>query len=57
MKRLAQTVSVLALAATIAPALMFFADWLSLDLMKAWMLLAMVLWFIAAPMWIQVKPK
>jgi hypothetical protein len=57
MKRLAQAVSVLALAATIAPALMFCADWLSLDSLKAWMLLAMALWFIAAPMWIQVKPK
>jgi hypothetical protein len=57
MKRLAQAVSALALAATILPAFLFFTDRLPLDSMKTWMLLSTVLWFATAPMWIQIKPK
>jgi len=57
MKRLAQAVSALALAATILPAFLFFTDRLPLDSMKTWMLVSTVLWFATAPMWIQIKPK
>jgi hypothetical protein len=47
----ARLVSLLALAATIGPALLFFGDQFTLDQTKAWMLAAAVLWFATAPIW------
>ncbi len=40
MKRIAQIISYLALAATLLPAVLFFADKLELPLAKLWMLVA-----------------
>ncbi len=57
MKKLAQALSAAALIATIVPPCMFFADALSLSSMKTWMLYSMVLWFVAAPLWMQIKPN
>ncbi len=56
MKKLAQIISALALITTIVPPLLFFADVLPLASMKAWMLISMVVWFLAAPMWMQIRP-
>ena len=56
MKKLAQVISALALVATIVPPLMFFADALSLASMKVSMLVSMLVWYGAAPLWMQIKP-
>jgi hypothetical protein len=55
MKRIAQVISYLALAATLLPALLFFADKLELPLAKLWMLAAAVVWFVATPLWMEHK--
>jgi hypothetical protein len=55
MKRAAQIVSYLALAATLLPALLFFADRLELPVVKLWMLAAAVVWFVATPLWMEHK--
>jgi hypothetical protein len=47
----ARIVSLLALAATIAPALLFFNGRATLEEVKLWMLLATVVWFLTAPLW------
>ncbi len=57
MKKLAQFISVLALLATILPPLLFFADQLSLERTKTWMLGAMLLWYLSTPFWMKIKPK
>ncbi len=57
MKKLAQLISVLALLATIVPPLLFFTDQLSLERTKAWMLGAMLLWYLSTPFWMKIKPK
>jgi len=46
----------LALGATILPSLLFFADRISLAQAKTWMLIAMVVWYVSTPWWMQVKP-
>jgi hypothetical protein len=51
MKAVTRTVSMLALVATIAPPVMFFAGWIDLDTTKLWMLGATVAWFVATPFW------
>jgi hypothetical protein len=51
MKTLARAVSWLALAATLAPAIAYFAGGIGLPHMKAWMLAAAVAWFAATPYW------
>jgi hypothetical protein len=51
MKTAAKVVSALALAATIGPSLLFFAGSLELAQMKAWMLVATLVWFAATPLW------
>ena len=51
MRILARLVSWLALAGTILPPLLFFADGMSLDQAKWLMLLATVAWFAATPWW------
>lgn len=55
MKTAAQIVSWLALAGTLLPALLFAGDQMSLDSAKAWMLAAMVAWFVATPCWMERK--
>lgn len=47
----ARFVSWFALAGTIVPSMLFFADRLPLERMRLWMLLATVVWFAAAPLW------
>jgi hypothetical protein len=53
MRRAAQIASWLALAGTIVPALCFFAGRLDLNQVKAWMLAATVVWFVATPLWME----
>jgi hypothetical protein len=55
MKRLAQLVSLVALAGTLVPSCLFFAGTLSLEAMQRWMLDAALLWFIATPFWMEHK--
>ncbi len=53
MKRVAQLISYLALAATLLPAVLFFADKLDLPTVKLWMLAAALVWFAATPLWME----
>jgi hypothetical protein len=53
MKRIAQIVSYLALAATLLPALLFFNDKLDLPSAKLWMLVAALVWFALTPLWME----
>jgi hypothetical protein len=53
MRRAAQIVSWISLAATILPPLLFFADRMTLDAVKLWMLVATVAWFVATPLWME----
>jgi hypothetical protein len=55
MKRIAQAVSLVALAGTLAPPCLFFAGVLDLAAMQRWMLDAAILWFIATPFWMEHK--
>ncbi|MCX6899583.1 MAG: hypothetical protein NT105_12910 [Verrucomicrobia bacterium] len=55
MKRIAEILSWIALAVTLAPACLFFVDKLDLAQAQAWMLVATVLWFIATPFWMEHK--
>ena len=49
----AQVVSLLALAGTIAPAVLFFLDRMDLGMVHTTMLLATVVWFVSAPLWME----
>ncbi len=53
MKTVAQLLSWLGLALTLGPACLFFADTLSLDGAKAWMVVGTVVWFAATPVWMK----
>ncbi len=55
MKRIAQVVSYLALAATLLPPVLYFADRIDLPTAKACMLAAALVWFIATPLWMEHK--
>ena len=55
MKTLAQCVSWCALAGLACAAGLFFVDRLDLAATKQWMLLATVLWFATAPLWMEHK--
>ena len=55
MRRAAQIASFVALAGTIVPALLFFADQMDLDRVKTWMLASTFLWFVATPLWMERK--
>ena len=57
MKRIAQIVSILALAGTLLPAMLFFYDRMNLPAVKTWMIIPTVLWFISAPLWMEHKVK
>ncbi|MCX7008263.1 MAG: hypothetical protein NTY53_13620 [Kiritimatiellaeota bacterium] len=54
-KRIGQLLSALALAGTIVPPCLFFADKLTLAAMQPWLLGAAVLWFVTAPLWMEHK--
>ncbi len=56
MRLAAQIVSLIALAASIVPSILYFTDRMSLDRMKLVMLIATVVWFIATPLWMGRKP-
>ena len=56
-RRVAQTLSVIALVGTLGPACLFFADRLSLAGTQQWMLAATVLWFITTPLWMEHGAK
>ena len=51
MRSIAKAVSVVALAGTLLPPLLFFTDRISLDSLKLWLLLATIVWFLATPLW------
>ncbi len=55
MKRLAQLLSVLALAGTLLPPCLFFANRLSLPATQQFLLAAAALWFVSAPLWMEHK--
>ena len=57
MKRIAQVISCLALAATLLPAVLFFADAMALSAARLWMLAAALVWFVATPFWMEHKAK
>ena len=44
-------VSLLALVGTMVPSILFFYGMMGLDRMKLWMLVATVVWFVTATMW------
>lgn len=53
MKAMLKAVSGVALAATIAPPLVYLRGGMDLDAMKLWMTLATVAWFVATPFWMR----
>ncbi len=55
MKRIAQIISYVALAATLLPAVLFFADRIELPLAQLWLLVAALVWFATAPFWMEHK--
>jgi hypothetical protein len=55
MRRIAQTLSAVALVATLVPPCLFFAGILDLAAMQRWMLDAAILWFVATPFWMEHK--
>ena len=55
MKRILQIISCLALAFTLVPSVLFFADKLELSQTKLWMLAAALGWFATAPFWMEHK--
>jgi hypothetical protein len=55
MTTLWRTVSVLALAATILPPLLYGRGGLELEAMKHWMTAGSVAWFVATPFWMKVE--
>ena len=57
MRPILQVISWLALAATILPSVIFFADKLGLDRTKQIMLAATVVWFVITPFWMGRTPE
>lgn len=55
MRLLLQIISWLALAGTIAPALIYLGGGMALDQVKWWMLIATVVWFATVPLWMGRK--
>lgn len=51
MKRILQIISLIALAGTIIPSLVYLTGGMELDQMKMWMWIATVVWFVTVPMW------
>ncbi len=56
MRPVLQLISLAALAATIAPSILFLADQISLDQTKWSMLAATLVWFAVTPFWMG-RPK
>jgi hypothetical protein len=50
-KRAARLVSLVALAGTIVPPVLYFTGNMDLDAVKTWMLVATIAWFAATPVW------
>ncbi len=57
MRRIAYIISMIALAATIAPAFVFYRGSITLDQLKLTMGVAMVTWFVTAPLWMGRAPE
>jgi hypothetical protein len=55
MKHVYQTISWLALGATIVPSLLYFSGSLGLGPVKVWMLVATAAWFATVPLWMGRK--
>ncbi len=55
MKRIAQIISYVALAATLLPAVLFFADRIELPVAQLWLLVGALVWFATAPVWMEHK--
>jgi len=55
MKPILIIVSLLALAGTILPALLFLGGAMQLSQVKTWMLVATITWFVTAPLWMGRK--
>ena len=53
MKPLLRVVSLVALAGTIGPPLLFLAGRLDLDATKLWMAVSALAWFVATPFWME----
>ncbi len=51
MRRLAQFASLAALAGTIVPPVLYFANHMPLGAAQGWMLAATLVWFVATPTW------
>ena len=51
MKRAARVVSLVALAGTILPPVLYFTGHVELEAVKLWMLVATIAWFAATPVW------
>jgi hypothetical protein len=51
MRVLLRAVSGIALVGTIVPPVLFVADVMDLDQVKAWMAVATVVWFAVTPLW------
>jgi hypothetical protein len=50
-KNAARLVSLVALAGTILPPVLYFTGHMELDSVKWWMLMATIAWFAATPVW------
>ena len=57
MKRTLQTISGLALLATVGPPLVFLLGGLGLSAMKGWMAAGAAAWFLTAPAWMGAGRK
>jgi hypothetical protein len=55
MRRIAQAISVIALAGTVIPPCLFFTGAFDLAAMQRWMLYATIAWFVSAPLWMEHK--
>ena len=51
MRMILQTISWIALAATVVPPLLFLTNAMGLDEVKLAMLVAAVVWFVVTPLW------
>lgn len=51
--QVAKVLGLLALAGTIVPPVLFLTKTLALEPMKLIMLIAMVVWFVTAPLWMK----
>jgi len=57
MRKLLQLLSVVALIATLVPAVLFMNDTIDLDKVKTLMTIATFVWFIATPFWMGREQK